>query len=489
MVKKAANSKSSNYIIKMLIPLIIYILFKFILPAPAPMTAKGMEIVGVFIMACYYWIVTGQTGWTSILILCLVAVSGVMSATKVIQGSIGDWMFSFLMGCMLVNYVLSETGLSKRIAIWFITRKFAKGRPWTIILMFFLAMFVLGFFMTSSATCVMFCALAKEILESTGYSREDRFSQMLYTAIAGITIAGNSTTAIGHGNFITGIGWVAEAAGIEINIFQSAVIGISVGICYVLCIILIMKHLFKMDASKLVALDMDALRASVPPISKREKISGVLFALVIFAWISKDLLAPLPALAPIGVFCKSLGSAIPILLCVCAMCIIRVDGTPIMNFNQATKKIAWQSCMMIGTVRFMGTVFSMDELGIVTWITNLFGPATKNLSAIAFVLACIGITLFVTNLVSNSIAMLFFKVAAPIAVLVPGVNLPALGICMIIAAHYAIWTPAATTTTSFVAGNGDAEGSFMVKYGWAPMVAAFFLICIVGYNVARFVFM
>lgn len=488
MVKETVQVKKDNYIIKMLIALAIYLLFKFILPAPAPMTAKGMEIVGIFIMACYFWIFTGQTGWTSILTICLVAVSGVMKATAVIQGTFGDWMFSFLMGCMLVNYVLSETGLSRRIAIWFITRKFAQGRPWLIVTMFFLAMFVLGLGMTSSATCVMFCALAKEILDSTGYTREDRFSQMLYLAIAGLTIAGNGMTAIGHGNFITGIGWVAEAAGIEISIFQSAVIGISVGICYLFSIILIMKHLYKMDASKLVALDMDALSASVPPISKREKISAVLFAIVIFMWVASDLLAPFPVLAPIGAFCKSMGSAIPILLCVCAMCVIRVDGKPIMNFNDATKKIAWQNCMMIGTVRFLGTVFGLEELGIVTWITNLFGPATQNLSSITFVIACIGVTLFVTNLVSNSIAMLFFKVAAPIAVLVSGVNLPALGVCMIIAAHYAIWTPACTTTTSFVAGNGDVEGSFMVKYGWAPMIAAFILICGVGYSIASLVF-
>lgn len=488
MIKEAVQTKDRTYIIKLAIALAIYLLFKFVLPAPAPMTAKGMEIVGIFLVACYFWIVIGQTGWTSVLTICLVAVSGVMKATEVIQGTFGDWMFSFLMGCMLVNYVLSDTGLSRRIAMWFITRKFVRGRPWMIVTMFFLAMFVLGLGMTSSATCVMFCALAKEILDSTGYSREDRFSQMLYLAIAGLTIAGNGMTAIGHGNFITGIGWVAEAAGIEISVFQSAVIGISVGICWLICMVLIMKFAYKMDASKLVSLDMDALRASVPPISKREKISAILFELVIFMWVASDLLAPFPALAPIGKFCKGLGSTIPILLCVCAMCVIRIEGKPIMSFNDATKKIAWQSCMMIGTVRFLGTVFSMEDLGIVTWITNLFGPATEHLPPIVFLIACIGITVFVTNLVSNSIAMLLFKVAAPIAVLMPGVNLPALGVCMIMAAHYAIWTPACTTTTSFVAGNGDVEGPFMVKYGWLPAIAAFLLICLVGYNIGCTVF-
>ena len=111
-----------------IIALVIWAIFKWLIPAPEPMTDTGMEIVGVFIMATYLWI-TVETGWTSILVVSMVAISGAMSATAAIKGSFGDWMFAFLMACMLVNHVLSETGISRRIAVWFITRKFVKGRP------------------------------------------------------------------------------------------------------------------------------------------------------------------------------------------------------------------------------------------------------------------------------------------------------------------------------------------------------------------------
>lgn len=480
-------TKANKSVIHVCIALAIWAIFKWLVPAPAPMSDTGMEICGVFIMATYLWITVG-TGWTSILTVCMVAISGAMSATNAIKGSFGDWMFAFLMGCMLVNSVLSETGLSRRIAMWFITRKFVKGRPYIIILMFFAAMFVLGLGMTSSATCVMFLALAKEIIDTCGIDRKDKFSQFLFCSIAAITIAGNGMTAIGHGNFITGMGWVGEAFGIDISIGQSAAIGISIGIVWILLVVVIMARIYRIDAGKLVNLDIDALRATVPPMSKREKFAGICFIIVIICWVADDLFAPFAFLNGLREFISSLGSAIPILLCVCVFCFIPVDGAPLMNFNKATKTIAWQSCMMIGTVRLLGTVVNQEDLGIVLWIQDVFGPVVQALPTFVFVAVCIGAVLLLTNFVSNSIAMVLFQVAAPLIALMPDVNGPALGVVMISAAHYAMWTPGATTTTSFVVGSGDADGGFMFKYMWLPMIAAYIALLLVGYGVGTLVF-
>ena len=70
----------------------------------------------------------------------------------------------------------------------------------------------------------------------------------------------------------------------------------------------------------------------------------------------------------------------------------------------------------------------------------------------------------------------------------PGINGPALGVVMICAAHYAMWTPGCTTTTSFVVGSGDVDGGFMVKHGLVPMVAALLVLITVGYGVGCLVF-
>lgn len=479
------QKKAVPKVVHFLIGLAIYLIFKFVIQAPEPMSDTGIEFVGIMLMAVYYWITIG-TGWPSLFTILMVGFSGATKVTGAISLSFGDWMFAFLFGCMLINHVLSETGLSRRIAIWFITRKFVKGRPYLIVAMFFAAMWVLGLGMTSSATMVLFCALATEIITTCGFDPKEDFSQFLYCCIAWITIAGNGMTAIGHGNFITGMSWVAEAFEVEISVGQSALIGCSIGIVWILLLLLIMAKVFKINCDKLVKLDIDAMRESVPRMSRQEAFVGICFLIVIFCWVAKDLLAPTP-LAGLGKSINSLGTAFPILMCVCILSVVPIEGKPLMDFNKACKTLPWQACIMIGTVRMLGTVMAYEELGVSAWLQQIFGPMVSGLSAGVFVLVCIGTVLFVTNLVSNSIAMVLFKVAAPLMLMIPGINAPALGVVMIAAAHYAMWTPGATTTTSYVAG-AYVDGSFMVKHGWLPMLAAFVSLVCVGYGVACLVF-
>ena len=144
--------------------------------------------------------------------------------------------------------------------------------------------------------------------------------------------------------------------------------------------------------------------------------------------------------------------------------------------------------MMIGTVRMLGSVVNLEELGIVLWIQEVFGPIVQTLPSFVFIAVCIGAVLLLTNFVSNSIAMVLFKVAAPLIALMPEVNGPALGVVMICAAHYAMWTPGCTTPTSFVVGSGDADGGFMTRYMWLPMIAAYIALLLVGYTVGTLIF-
>ena len=49
-----AKAKTSNKkLMHTIIALVIWAIFKWLIPAPEPMTDTGMEIVGVFIMATY----------------------------------------------------------------------------------------------------------------------------------------------------------------------------------------------------------------------------------------------------------------------------------------------------------------------------------------------------------------------------------------------------------------------------------------------------
>ena len=80
------TTKAQKNLIHTGIALVIYLVFKFLLPAPAPITSDGMEVIGILILATYLWVSVG-TGWTSVLTICLMGLTNYMSAANAIKGA------------------------------------------------------------------------------------------------------------------------------------------------------------------------------------------------------------------------------------------------------------------------------------------------------------------------------------------------------------------------------------------------------------------
>jgi len=472
MEATVATKKSNKYIIRWIIALGIWVLFKWILPAPAPMTPLGMEVIGIFIDICYMWLVF-DVGMCSLLLLVMIVFTKAYTATDAIRFFFGDWMFCFLFGCLMFSQAMQSTGLTRRIALWFITRKVCKGRPWLIITMFFFSMWILGLGMTGQAIETIFCLLLTEIIMTVGYSPEDKFSQVIFGAISMFAIYANGMSAIGHGNFITGMTWVEAATGAKISITQSFLICGPTGLVGVILSILAIKYVYKVDASKLVKLDIDKVKASIPKMNAAEKWTLTAFLICLFFWICNDVFVPIfPFLQPVGKFCASLGSAIPIIIATIMVCMIHVNGKPILNFKEGCSKVNWTGCIMVTAIRNLGPLFSSKNAGITAWLEQNLGPLVSGLSPILFVIVTVLLFDFMTNIVSNSVVMVFYKVLSPLAALIPGINTVATGVLLISSIHIAYSMPACNPCAAQIVGNGHITAQNLMKYG--PLLA---LIC------------
>ena len=80
--------------------------------------------------------------------------------------------------------------------------------------------------------------------------------------------------------------------------------------------------------------DVSHLRESLPAMDKKEKISAVLFVIVIAIWIIqscfKNLVIPF-----IGIKLSALGNAIPVMVVIVILCMWKVDGKPIMDYKES----------------------------------------------------------------------------------------------------------------------------------------------------------
>ncbi len=482
-----AKLADRRWMIKIGIALAIYILFQFILPPIDPITKSGMGVAGIFLATLFLWITVG-IGWTSLLAVGLLGTTGVCTANDVFMHSWGNVMVPFLVGCFMLNYAMAETGLTRRFALWFITRKWLKNKPWGIMFMFFLSIMLIGLVSTSSPITVMYMAFAEQIFDSVGYKKGDKFTQAVILFIAWFAQMAICTTPISHTLIPMIIGYITNDFGITVSVGQFSSIFVCVGFALFVCFWLIFRYIVKPDVSKLANLDIDGLRASVTPMSRQEKVVAVVWAALIIFWVCPDLLKYIPALKATGVWMGKMGQTIPALIAAGILAACRIEGKPVLNVVQASAKIQWNTVYMMAALMGIGYVINLESCGITLWIRQSVGPVMTNLSPGVFTAVAILWVLAQTNLMSNTIAAMMYTVIIPMAVLIPGLNAVAVGLLIASSCNCAFATPGACPVCSMVVGSGWVEARFMVKYGWIMIPVCFLAYYFIGYPLACAVF-
>lgn len=134
---KPTRKKDAAYYIKSVIGLAIMIFFGMI-PAPAPITQPGMVLLGQFIGLIFLWTTVDMVWPTFAAIVCFGFIAtdiypnsfALASVYEAGMQSIGNWCVVIVIGLLIFCEVLNETGIIRRVALWFLTRKLAKKSPW-----------------------------------------------------------------------------------------------------------------------------------------------------------------------------------------------------------------------------------------------------------------------------------------------------------------------------------------------------------------------
>lgn len=69
----------------------------------------------------------------------------------------------------------------------------------------------------------------------------------------------------------------------------------------------------------------------------------------------------------------------PALLVVGVLAVAHVDGKPVINLAEASKKINWVSVYMMASLMCLATIVGLPETGIAAWITQTVGPMLSTL--------------------------------------------------------------------------------------------------------------
>ena len=471
------------------IGVLFFILFLFLPPA-APLTPIGMKAIGIFIFLVIWWSAVG-TGYPSVIAVALLIMTGVMSYKDAFFNSFGYWLPIFVLGTNGMSHALNVHGYSRRFALWFISRPFVAGHPWRLVTMFLISCTIVGAVMTGAATTLIFLAIAEPMLSAMGYKKGDKFASTFMMGVAWAATVSLSITPIGHAGNILAIEWMKRDFGYNVGFLQWMLFGVPMGILTLAVLILIFRYIINPDVSGMKATGDKYIRDEIEklgPMKLEEKISLGVFGAAIFVWVMPSIVAGIvPGIS--GYFDK-IGIGTTALLGACLLCLIHVNGKPIINFRSWMRDgVEWDTYMLLAAIGIVSAVIENPNTGITAYLTGICTPIGNALPAFAFIGFAMLWVVLQTNVMSNTVAFTtVYAIMIPVAISCGKASGPALAMTLASAANYAFSLPSATTSTAMVTGAGWVPVPFMAKYGIPLIIPVVLLFTFIGYPLAAMIY-
>lgn len=456
-------------------------------PPPEGLSAAGFQILGILLVAVILFLSWG-IGWTSMFMVFLLMTVPGLGAAKVTQATFGNNTAVFLLFCFMLAACLTESGIARRVAIWFLTNKLARRGPWWTIAMYFAAVYLLDLVL-SSATCIMiFLPILLHIFESDKLTKgkNKSLTSMLLLCTVAVALLSNGTNPISHAVTIQGFSLYESYVGEPMDFFTFTAITTPISLICVVLTFLIVRYLWRPDVTPFSNIDYDVLAASCGKLSKREKWSAFFYLLCVFFWLLPGLSKYLwpsayPALSKIN-------NCIPPLMVLFLMNLIRVDGEPILSWEQAIKAVNWPTFLFIAAIMGLGSFMGNADIGISAWLSGTLAPLFTNVSPIIFVLIMVFIVDLLTNFCSNSVALaVVFALALPICMNVYGTSLsPMLVSILITSSAMNGWATSPATPTAAVAySTGWVNPGQVLKWGCLIMLIHVSIFVPLGFALAN----
>lgn len=476
--------------IHLIIAVVLFFVMRLILGRCTDMgiTAAGASALSLFICTIYLWITYGS-GWTSMLSIGLLAFTGIAPANTIMANSFGNSTTVICIGTLILCVALEETGVTKMIANWFITRKFVNKRPYMFLLMFFLANLVICYFMEATAVMIIFVALAKSILDSLGYTKQDKFAKAIYYGVLWITCIGNGATPIGHPVPLLMLNSMVKITETPVSWLKYMAVGIPLSLVTLGLTMLIIRFVVRPDCTKFDNYDVEAQKAAMKPLTKEGKIALAVYVALIVYWLLPDFIGSI--LPGVAAKISSVGASIPSLIATAIVCAITVKGKPVMKYEDAVKKIHWSTIIFIACIFCYASVFNMESGGISVFLRALVSPLATKLSAAALAAVFLAFVIFVTNFASNGVTGTIGIVVCIPALMAsaPSIGyITAYGVLVAILCNMGIATPGGSGFVAIAQKDGYIEGGETMRNSLLLIALMYVCVMLVFWPLARVIF-
>ena len=474
--KTAEKHGNTKYYINSAICLIIMFGFGY-LPPVAPITTLGMQILGIFLGMVYGWIFV-EIAWPSLAGLVALTQIGYMSAADVLKASFGESNVVLMFFIFIFCGTFAHYGLSRIIAVWSITRKAVLGRPWVFTFVFLMVMAFLGGVTSATPTIVIGWSLAYVISEQCGFKKGDSYPLILIFGTALIAQLGDCIIPFKSIPLLV-MGVYESLAGSPIRLGSYMLIVILATMLCIIAYLFIANLIFRPDMKSLKELNAETLMGEDGiQMNKVQKIT-LLFLILLMVMMLLPGFFP-SSTFPLIVFLKKLGSTGICILLVGLMCLMRVDGAPIINFKKMVGNVEWNSILLLAAAIPVANIMSNEASGFPAALQAFISPMATNTSPFVFVILIGLVATLITNVMTNGPVGMILMAAVYAAVNSVGMNPTAAVVTVVMCVHIAVLFPSGSSTAALINGNEWIGTKNLWKIGPMACVLCWLIISVIA---------
>ena len=474
--KTAEKHGNTKYYINSAICLIIMFGFGY-LPPVAPITTLGMQILGIFLGMVYGWIFV-EIAWPSLAGLVALTQIGYMSAADVLKASFGESNVVLMFFIFIFCGPFAHYGLSRIIAVWSITRKAVLGRPWVFTFVFLMVMAFLGGVTSATPTIVIGWSLAYVISEQCGFKKGDSYPLILIFGTALIAQLGDCIIPFKSIPLLV-MGVYESLAGSPIPLGSYMLIVILATMLCIIAYLFIANLIFRPDMKSLKELNAETLMGEDGiQMNKVQKIT-LLFLILLMVMMLLPGFFP-SSTFPLIVFLKKLGSTGICILLVGLMCLMRVDGAPIINFKKMVGNVEWNSILLLAAAIPVANIMSNEASGFPAALQAFISPMATNTSPFVFVILIGLVATLITNVMTNGPVGMILMAAVYAAVNSVGMNPTAAVVTVVMCVHIAVLFPSGSSTAALINGNEWIGTKNLWKIGPMACVLCWLIISVIA---------
>ncbi len=424
----------------------------FVIPAPAPMTAMGVKVLGLFVASIVAWTLTEDV-WPSILSFVLALYTGVVdNITELLPATWGGDAFLFMVLMFVVIAYLQEAGFVKFTASWLLTRKVLQGRPWVVFAMLMFVGWIIAVFAGALAGMLLTWGFVYQVCDLMGYKPHSKQATAMVFGIALVAALSLSTIPFLQ-NALVIVPTVQNISGMAVNYVHYLAYSIPENLFCIAGYLLMCKYLWRVDLSAMAHLEIDFIPKEDLEFTKSVKYAYLFLFLLIAAIFAPSLM---PADFPLTIAMKKLGnSGICFVLCV-IWSVIRVDGKQVFNMASLCQNgVVWVAIWMCLAVFTFAALLSNPATGISAFMEAKMAALFIGKPTIVFFILVTLIAIVLGNLTASMVASIIMYTATLPIGLQLGVDPIQLGVLYTVTSSMAFCLPASTPAGQFMFLNHD----------------------------------